>query len=60
VTVLLDGHCFILALEEVIAADALHVYYSVLPFVSKKTLLYDTCTHYAMDSVNALQGVEFH
>ena len=53
-----DGHRFILSHTEVITASALHVYYSALPFVPKKTLLFKTYSEEGKDSIGVLQGVE--
>ena len=58
VVMLSDAYRFILAHAEQIAASALDVYYSALPFVPKDTLLYETYSREGNRSISVLQGVE--
>jgi WD40 repeat protein len=53
-----DALRFIFAHADVIAASALHVCYSALPFGPKSTLLYKTYSHEGDRSIRVLQGVE--
>ena len=58
VAMLSDAYRFILAHAEQIAASALDVYYSALPFVPKDALLYETYSHEEDKSISVLQGRE--
>ena len=58
IRMLSDALQFILTHAESIAASALHVYYSALPFVPKSTMLYQTYSHEGDHSIRVLQGVE--